>query len=179
MAIEINYFVHGTTLDNLQHKATGWLPGELSEKGIERVLALKNLINIEDFDIVFCSDLKRAVDSAKYIFGGKKEIIEDSRLRECNYGDLNGSDSNLINYKEHINNPFPNGESLVDVEKRVCSFCKYLLENFDGKKIAIVAHRAPQLAIRVLTERISWNNAINTDWRKNKNWQPGWKYLLN
>ncbi len=32
MAVKIIYFVHGTTKDNIEHKSTGWLPGELSEK---------------------------------------------------------------------------------------------------------------------------------------------------
>ena len=33
MAVKITYFVHGTTTDNLEHKSTGWLPGELTQKG--------------------------------------------------------------------------------------------------------------------------------------------------
>ncbi len=36
MDVKITYFVHGTTTDNLEHKSTGWLPGELAEKGIEQ-----------------------------------------------------------------------------------------------------------------------------------------------
>ena len=46
----------------------------------------------------------------------------DNRLRECNYGDLDGEDKHLIIYEEHINEPFPNGESLKDVEARINSF---------------------------------------------------------
>ena len=84
MSVKITYFVHGTTNDNLEHKATGWLQGELSPKGIEQVIELKSKIDINKFDIVFCSDLNRAIDSAKYIFGGLKDIVKDSRLRECN-----------------------------------------------------------------------------------------------
>ena len=33
MAVKITYFVHRTTTVNLEHKSTGWLPGELSQKG--------------------------------------------------------------------------------------------------------------------------------------------------
>ena len=90
MAVKITYFVHGTTTDNLEHKSTGWLPGVLSDKGIEQSLALKDQVDINKFDVVFCSDLQRAIDSAKYTFEGVKEIIQDERLRECNYGDYNG-----------------------------------------------------------------------------------------
>ncbi|MDE6292747.1 MAG: histidine phosphatase family protein [Bacilli bacterium] len=178
MAVKVTYFVHGTTLDNLEHKSTGWLPGELSEKGIGQSIVLKEQVNINEFDVVFCSDLKRAIDSAKYTFEGVKEIIQDERLRECNYGDYNGEDSSLANYEEHIDEKFPNGECMLDVEKRIKSFCDFLLENYDGKHIAIVAHKAPQLAFQVLTEGKTWEEAIDQDWRKTKSWQPGWIYNI-
>lgn len=178
MAVKIIYFVHGTTTDNLEHKSTGWNPGELSEKGIQQSIVLKNQINIDDIDLVISSDLKRAIDSANYTFKDTKEILHDERIRECNYGDLNGSDASLVKYEEHIENPFPNGESLKDVEKRVRSFCNYLIENFDGKTVALVAHKAPQLALDVITKNITCEEAIDADWRKNKAWQPGWIYEI-
>ena len=179
MAVKITYFVHGTTTDNIEHKSTGWLPGELSQKGIDQSIALKEQTDINKFDIVFCSDLKRAIDSANYTFIGIKEIIQDKRLRECNYGDLNGRDSKLVKYEEHINDKFPNGECMIDVENRIKDFCDYLIENYNGKHIAIVAHKAPQLAFQVLAQNKSWEEAIDQDWRKTKFWQPGWEYIIN
>lgn len=178
MAVTITYFVHGTTFDNLEHKSTGWLPGELSPKGVEQSLALKEQVDTSKFDVVFCSDLKRAVDSAKLTFDTQCDIIQDSRLRECNYGEFNGEDSKLVSYDSHIAVAFPNGESLFDVEKRIQDFCRFLLENYDGKHVAIVAHKAPQLALDVITGHISWLDAINKDWRKTKAWQPGWEYII-
>lgn len=152
MAVKITYFVHGTTTDNLEHKSTGWLPGILSEKGISQSIELKNQTDINAFDVVFCSDLQRAIDSAKYTFEGVKEIIADARLRECNYGEYNGQDTSLANYETHIEEKFPNGESMLDVEKRIQDFCNFLKENYEGKHIAIVAHKAPQLALEVITK---------------------------
>ena len=35
------------------------------------------------------------------------------------YGDLDGQDKSLVIYEEHIEKPFPNGESLKDVERRI------------------------------------------------------------
>ena len=178
MAVKVIYFVHGTTTDNLEHKSTGWIPGELSEKGIKQSIDLKEQINIDDIDLVISSDLKRAIDSANYTFKGLKEILHDSRIRECNYGDLNGKDSSLVKYEDHISIPFPNGESLQDVESRIKDFCNYLLENYDNKTIALVAHKAPQLAFEVITKGITWDEAIDKDWRKTKSWQPGWIYII-
>lgn len=176
MAIKIIYFVHGTTIDNEQHKAAGWNDVELSKKGIMQTLALRDEECINDIDLVITSDLKRAVDSAKNIFVDIKDmtIIQDCRIRECNYGNLNGQDSSLIKYEEHIEQAFPNGESLKDVEKRVRAFCNEIIKKYDGKTIAIVSHRAPQLALDVIIKKISWEEAIEKDWRKNKAWQPGW-----
>lgn len=178
MAVKIIYFAHGTTTDNLEHKSTGWIPGELSEKGIQQSIDLKDQINMDDIDLVISSDLKRAIASADYTFKDKKEILHDERIRECNYGELNGKDTSLVKYEEHIEICFPNGESLLDVEKRVRDFCNYLLENFDGKNVALVAHKAPQLALEVITKNITWEEAIDKDWRKTKAWKPGWIYEI-
>ena len=68
---------------------------------------------------------------------------------------------------------------MKDVEKRLRNFCKFLLDNYDGKTIALVAHKAPQLALEVITKNISWDEAIKQDWRKTKSWKPGWIYELN
>ena len=179
MSVKIIYFVHGTTIDNLEHKATGWVPGELSDKGIGQLKELKKQINMDEIDIVISSDLKRAIDSANYIFGESMEILHDERIRECNYGDLNLKDNSLVRYEEHITTKFPNGESLQDVENRLRDFCKYLLAKHNGKTVALVAHKAPQLALEVITKGKKWEEAIENDWRKTKSWQPGWKYELN
>ncbi len=68
MAVKITYFLHGTTTDNLEHKSTGWGPGVLSQKGIDQSIVLKEQVDIHQFDVVFCSDLQQAIDSAKYTF---------------------------------------------------------------------------------------------------------------
>jgi Fructose-2,6-bisphosphatase len=178
MAVKITYFVHGTTTDNADKLSTGWIPGELTEKGIKQSIALKEQTNINDIDLIISSDLKRAVDSANLTFKGLKEIKHDSRIRECNYGDLNGKPTELVRYEDHIETPFPNGESLKDVESRVRDFCNYLLENYNEKHIAIVAHKAPQFAFQILTQNKTWEEAIEEDWRKTKSWQPGWIYII-
>ena len=84
----------------------------------------------------------------------------------------------VIVYEDHIDVPFPNGESLKDVEVRVQSFINDILKEYKGKTIGIVAHRAPQLAFEVITKNISWETANENDWRKTGNWKPGWKYEI-
>jgi len=171
--------VHGTTTDNEKGLATGWSPGELSELGKEQAIKLGQLVADHNFDAVFCSDLKRAVDSARLGFVDKYKIIEDKRLREANYGMYSDQPENFKNnLTEYINITFPNGESYKDVEKRLRDFCEFLKTNYNGKHIAIVAHQAPQLALEVITKNKTWEQAIAEDWRITKSWQPGWEYEI-
>jgi len=180
MVVKITYFVHGTTTDNEQGIATGWNPGELSVLWISQAKELKHLVAHQHFDCLFCSDLKRAVDSAKLWFHDIYTIIQDPRLRECNYGDMNGApmkvfEDNLLYY---VDTPFPHGESYKDVEKRMADFVQYLQWHYDWKHIAIIAHQAPQLALDVLLKGKTWKQAIDEDWRKKKAWQAGWEYIV-
>ena len=177
--VKITYFVHGTTTDNEKDHATGWLPGELSKLGIKQAKELGSLVSKKHFDVVFCSDLKRAVDSAELGFANKYKIIQDQRLRECNYGDFNGkSETFKDKITDYINKTFPNGESYKEVEKRILNFLNYLYDNYKGKHVAIVAHQAPELAIEVLLNGKTWEQAFAEDWRKRKAWQPGWDYTI-
>jgi broad specificity phosphatase PhoE len=180
MAVKITYFVHGTTTDNEMGISSGWSDAGLSQLGIEQSKKLADQTKDQNFDVVFTSDLKRAVDSAQITWGDKYEIIQDQRLRECNYGDMNGKPSSEVEpiQEKAIYTPMPNGESYEMVKQRVNDFLDFLKENYDGKHIAIVAHKAPQLALDVLLKGMTWDQAFASDWRLTKSWQPGWEYNL-
>lgn len=177
--IKILYFVHGTTTDNQDKLCSGWKEAMLNDLGREQAINLGNVSRErkDAFDIMFTSDLKRAIDSSKLAFPDVEKIT-DKRLRECNYGDLDGKHKSLVIYEDHIEDKFPNGENLLDVEKRMREFVEFLKENYDGKTVGIVAHRAPQLALEVITKGISWEEANKNDWRKTGDWQPGWEYII-
>jgi alpha-ribazole phosphatase/probable phosphoglycerate mutase len=180
MAVKITYFVHGTTTDNEKGLSYGWFDVGLSELGVKQSIELKNQIAGQHFDVVFCSDLKRADDSARLTFGGATRIVPDARLRECNYGKYNAQPSAVVEplQEKNVTERFPEGESYEDVKARVADFLEYLKRDFDGQNVAIVAHKAPQLALDVLTKNKTWAEAFAEDWRKRKAWQPGWEYPL-
>jgi broad specificity phosphatase PhoE len=181
MSIRITYFVHGTTTDNEKEISSGWKDVGLSEMGIQQAKDLKEKTDGKKFDVVFCSDLQRALNSAKLAWDGIFPIMPDARLRECNYGKLNGSPSAIVEpmqEEECIINKFPEGESYEDVKARVADFLEFLKNNYDGKSVAIVAHKAPQLSLDVLIKGKTWKQALAEDWRKTKAWQPGWEYYL-
>jgi broad specificity phosphatase PhoE len=180
MAVKITYFVHGTTTDNEKEISSGWHDAELSEKGIKQSIELKKQTQDKRFDVVFCSDLKRAVHSANLTFDGAVKIIQDKRLRECNYGRYNAQPSEIVEpmQENRITSRFPEGESYEDVRERMADFLSFLKKGYDGKHVAIVAHKAPQLALDVLLKDKTWEQAFAEDWRKRKAWQPGWEYIL-
>ncbi len=180
MAVKITYFAHGTTTDNQKDLATGWAQGELSDLGIKQSKELGTLVSDQNFDVVFCSDLKRTIDTAKLAFSNKYKIIQDQRLREANYGDFTETPASRFKAEmtKYTKKKFPKGESYKDVEKRIADFLKFLKAKYQGKHIAIVAHQAPQLALDVLIKKKTWPQAIKEDWRNKKAWQSGWEYIL-
>lgn len=179
--IKITNFAHGADADEDKKISSGWSDVGLSELGIQQGRELRDQAKDRKFDVVFCSDFKRASDTAELAFGGIYEIIKDDRLRECNYGKLNGAPSTIVEPMcagECIYNKFPEGESYEDVKNRVADFLKFLKKNYDGKNVAIVAHKAPQLALDVLLKGKTWEQAVAEDWRHTKSWQPGWEYEI-
>lgn len=177
MAVDIVYFVHATTTDNEENRATGHARGELSKLGVQQAKDLGDKVD-EEFDAVYCSDLHRAVRSAKLAFGDKYDIREDERLRECDYGEMTqGKDT--WNIRKYIDEKYPGGESYMEVEERVSNFLEFLWREHQGDKVALVSHQAPQLAIEAVTEAKSWDEVIENDWREVGEWQPGWNYRLN
>lgn len=179
MSVQITYFVHGTTVDNEAHISSGWKDVELSALGVQQSIELREQTKDMHFDIVFCSDLQRAHNSAKLSWEGIYEIVPDARLRECSYGELNGVSSDIVEpmqEDECIEKPFPGGESYEDVKKRVADFLEFLKANYDGKHVALVGHKAPQLSLEVLLKGKTWKEALASDWRKTHAWQPGWGY---
>jgi len=180
-SVEITFFTHGVTIDNEKGLAAGWHDAKLSPKGCEQALQIKVSLTGYPFQAVFSSDLSRALDYARIVFADSP-IISDARLRECNYGDLTRCKKEIIDSQilDHIEEAFSDGESLLDVEKRMRSFLKDLAKLHAGEKIAIVSHRFPQLALEVILNGKSWHQVLQEDWRLQDPpaWQLGWDYEL-
>lgn len=143
--VHIIYFVHGTTTDNLRRIASGWNDVELAPLGRQQATNLRKQVREHKVDLVFCSDLRRATESSELTWGGLVDVVRDMRLRECNYGELNGAAAAQVEaqFPDRIDRAFPGGESLKDVERRIRLFLEDLMAGNDGKRIAVVSHRAP------------------------------------
>jgi broad specificity phosphatase PhoE len=105
---------HSTSTDNEAGIATGWNEGTLSATGRAQARLLGERRRDDGIDLVICSDLRRAVQTAEIAFAGTAvPILYDRRLRECNYGSLNGMPRALLEAERagHLDEPWPQGES--------------------------------------------------------------------
>ncbi|MEJ7772125.1 MAG: histidine phosphatase family protein [Geodermatophilaceae bacterium] len=69
MAVQLIYETHSTTRDNEAGIATGWLPGELSEAGVQNAADLGERRRDDGIDVIYASDLQRAVQSTQIALG--------------------------------------------------------------------------------------------------------------
>jgi broad specificity phosphatase PhoE len=177
--MKLTYFVHSTSTDNEAGIRSGWNDVSLSATGLSQARLLQEHCTDRAFDAIYSSDLKRAVETAQLAFPGRK-IIRDRRLREINYGALNGYPGSAFSADEFqcICTRYKSGENCLDVEDRLKDFLHDCILKFRGKSIAVVSHKYPQLALEVICNGITWHQAILNDWRKIGQWQPGWCYRV-
>jgi 2,3-bisphosphoglycerate-dependent phosphoglycerate mutase len=174
--VELVYETHSITLDNERGFATGWLPGELSEAGREGARELGERRRNDGIACVFTSDLKRAVDTVEIAFAGTEmEIRHDARLRECNYGELNGAPVEQIEPRErYIDDPYPGGESWRQAVERLRDFLEDVAPEFEGKRILVIGHGAQRYGTEHLLRGRPLEEVIPADF----DWQEGWEYVL-
>lgn len=179
--LTIIFEAHGTTFDNEAHLASGHNDVALSPLGETQARELGLRYKDAHFDEIFCSDLQRSYKTAEIAFPesldvGRLGIIKDSRLRECDYGDMTQSPSEEIDKEKpsRINTPFPNGESYEQTNARMKEFLDELRQNYDGKRVMIIGHRATQYALDFYIRNIPLEQSVSTPFK----WQPGWEYEL-
>jgi broad specificity phosphatase PhoE len=176
MALSLVYETHSITLDNERGFATGWLPGELSEAGREGAVRLGERRRYDGLACVFTSDLKRAVDTAEIAFAGNEtEVRQDTRLRECNYGELNGAPVDALEPRvRYIDEPFPGGESYNDAVERMRAFLEDVGTEFDGRRVLVIGHSAQRWALDHLVNGRQLEELIPAPFE----WREGWEYVL-
>lgn len=177
MPISIVYETHATTLDNKNGIATGWNQGELSAQGHENARELGERRRRDGIAVVFTSDLKRAIDTAEIAFAGSDiPRIQDARLRECHYGELDGRPADVVAARrlQSIDKPFPGGESYKQVVARTAAFLEDVARNHDGERVLVIAHSANRWSLEVLLEGKLLEDVISAPFE----WQPGWEYTL-
>lgn len=126
----------------------GWSEVDLVEKGRDQIVDVVQFIKKNNLciDKIYCSDIKRTVSSAEIVGESLNLIpISTSILRELNKGNLNGLLIEEVQKKypyekniTDINHQYPNGESVLELYKRIKRDLDIMLEKDNS---LLITHR--------------------------------------
>ncbi len=139
---------HGETEENVKKIVQGQGFGTLTKRGVEQAKRLGERLKKEKMDAVYCSDLKRARNTAKEImkFHPKIPIHYVKALRERSFTVLEGKPGDV--YKEaaakeglprYLYRP-PGGENFPDMKDRIMPFFEKVYSKYSGKRVLFVTH---------------------------------------
>jgi len=175
VAVQLVFETHSTTTDNEAGIATGWLPGELSKIGRGKARDLGARRRNDGLAAVYSSDLARAVETARIAFAASPvPLFQDARLRECHYGELDGTPSTGLDRQSHIDEPFPGGQSYREVTREMAAFLRDIQSRHEGERILLISHSANRWALEHLLNNIPLEDLIDAP----SAWQPGWEFVL-
>lgn len=147
---------HGETDWNREMKFQGWADIALNARGREEARSLARELRDLSFDFAFSSDLVRARETAQILLEGRKTPLStDRRLREMNFGPLEGlpyGDARA-NSESPVRRLFtepdryepPEGaETMAEVSARFDGFLRSVLEPLSrrpgARRVLIAAH---------------------------------------
>jgi isoleucyl-tRNA synthetase len=149
------YFVmrHGEAENNVLNVVSSNLNNahHLTEKGKKQTLEAIKILKNKNIDMIFNSPFMRAKETTKIISESLDFLFEntkeDLRLSELNDGIFsNGSPAGEVheflenNHLDRYDGACEDGESLIDVKKRVGEFIYEIDQKYQNKNILIVTH---------------------------------------
>ncbi|KAL1916592.1 uncharacterized protein VTP21DRAFT_5783 [Calcarisporiella thermophila] len=129
---------HGESTANIQQLWSGHTNHPLTSLGLRQAELLAQRFENVKFSEIYSSDLQRARNTAESILNRNRyrsstpHIITDPRIREQNFGELEGSPWRIWHLKKLWNRtePFPGGESAEQLLKRATEVLDEILEKF-------------------------------------------------
>ena len=152
---------HGQTEWNSLGRLQGRKDIELNEVGKEQAMKIGKKIKDEKINIIITSPLKRARETAEIINKQlNAEIVEDDRLMERCYGDLEGITkvelkekkikypeiNDACNYLKNIN--IFNMETMQDLCTRIYEFLDEITTKYKDENVLIVTHGSVSIPIK-------------------------------
>lgn len=157
---------HGETEENKEGVLQGWKPGHLSLEGKNQAKLLAGRLKDLKIDIIYTSDLKRCVDTAKEIANYHKEskLIKEKLLRERGLGNFEGkkigkSDWDVLPGDIYTNKPL-GGESFEDVWERLKKFYNLLIKKYKNETILVVGHGGSQCMLQGILQKTTFLEAF-------------------
>jgi probable phosphoglycerate mutase len=140
---------HGETEWNLAQKLQGYQDSPLTAKGHHQAESLATALNNRQITRVYSSDLGRAMQTARVVAEHLGvELIIDARLRERNFGILEGKTKaelgeSLLQERFRSHDPdyvIPGGESFRQVYDRSVACLEELAEQNGHAAFAVICH---------------------------------------
>ena len=164
--MDIYLLRHGVSVSNELSLVCGAKDFPLSRKGEEQAEKICEHLNKVSFTRIYCSPLKRAMQTIKHLKEFKKSIFEKSliELDTGTYSDLKVHELYMIDdrYKYQGLNPnlkYPNGECLNDMYNRVAGwFCNEKKNWTSDDKILISGHEGTVSSILHYISESNLNN---------------------
>lgn len=154
---------HGRTAENAAGRLLGRLDVPLDDVGREQAQALAAVHDLSAAERVVASPLARAVVTAKAL---GPPVTTDERWIEIDYGSFDGSRLDdaaplFIEWDRDLAYQPPDGESLVDMGRRVRRACDELWEEAAGADVVVVSHVSP------IKAAVAWALGVGDDvaWR--------------
>jgi len=161
LAMKLIFVRHGETDANVGGILQGKLESTLTEKGEKqsREVGKKLKEKYPKIDLVFCSPLKRTVETLNTIleeYPIECEVLMSNLIEERGFGEYEGTEDYLIDWEE-INKDNPENRKMgVESVDKMIKRCELFLEDLkleEGKEtILIVSHAGP---IRIMLDRIA------------------------
>ncbi len=142
---------HGQTDWNLARRYQGQKDILLNVEGLRQAQLLAGQLANEPFDVIYSSDLQRALQTAQVLHQGRNiPLRTDIRLREICFGDWEGEvfSEMFAKYPERFalsrSDPgvvmAPGGESVAQVAARTSSFADEISTLYPAGRVLIVTH---------------------------------------
>lgn len=151
---------HGKTDWNERHKIQGRTDIPLNDEGRAMAEEAREEYKDVNFDVVFCSPLVRAKETAEILLKGRNLPINiDDRLMEMSFGEYEGIENSfdipdcpinvLFFHPEEYTTPVKGAESIDDLIARTGDFLREKVEPEleKGKDVLIVGHGAMNSSI--------------------------------
>lgn len=122
----------------------------LSSEGHQQMLAA--CAELQDIDVIISSPLQRCRQVAEELaqqYSNSDLLIEEG-FKEINFGDWEGADIDALMesqqsqleafWSDPVSNSPPNGETMVDFNRRVCHAWHSILQQYQHKQILLISH---------------------------------------
>lgn len=160
---------HGQTEWNVKNKVMGKVDVPLNEIGIQESVKLRDNVDNLQIDLIVCSPLLRAKQTAEIINKNQSaQIIYDDRISERDYGEFEGlsiHEFDFLSYWNYYDNKkYKYAENVRDFFSRIYNFLDELIKKHWDKNILIVTHGGVGLsALCYFNNKIPKESLIETD----------------